>query len=51
MVAFWFLLTGVTEVAGSRIESGDDATQFLYGGAVLAVALLVDAGWLVASSL
>jgi hypothetical protein len=51
MVVLWFLLTGVTEVAGSRIVSGDDATSFLYGGAVLAVALLADAGWLVAASL
>ena len=51
MVVLWFLLTGVTEAAGSRIESGDDATPFLYGGAVLAVALLVDAGWLAAMSL
>lgn len=47
MVVLWFLLTGLTEVAGSRIERGDDATTFLYGGAVLAVALLLDAGWIV----
>jgi len=51
MVVLWFLLTGVTEAAGSRIASGDDATPFLYGGAVLAVALLVDAGWLAAAAL
>jgi hypothetical protein len=51
MVVLWFLLTGVTEVAGSRMASGDDATPFLYGGAALAVALLLDAGWLVATSL
>jgi hypothetical protein len=50
MVVLWFLLTGLTEVAGSRIESGDDATTFLYGGAVLAVALLLDAGWLVSTT-
>jgi hypothetical protein len=47
MVVLWFLLTGVTEVAGGRMERGDDATAFLYGGAALAVALLADAGWLV----
>ncbi|SEV92226.1 hypothetical protein [Halobacterium jilantaiense] len=51
MVVLWFLLTGITEVAGSRIESGDDATTFLYGGAVLAVALLLDAGYLVSLAL
>jgi len=51
MVVLWFLLTGLTEVAGSRLESGDDATTFLYGGAVLAVALLVDAGYLVSLTL
>ncbi|WP_232702170.1 hypothetical protein [Halobacterium wangiae] len=44
MVALWFLLAGVVEVAGSRLEDGEDATGLLYVGGVLSVLLLLDAG-------
>jgi len=44
MVVLWFLLAGVVEVAGSRVEDGEDATGLLYGGALLSVLLLLDAG-------
>jgi len=44
MVVLWFLLAGVVEVAGSKLEDGEDATGLLYGGAVVSVLLLLDAG-------
>ena len=47
MVVLWFLLAGVTEVAGGRLEDGEDAAGLLYGAGALAVLLLLDAGALV----
>ena len=47
MVVLWFLLAGVVEVAGSRLEDGEDASGLLYGAGALAVLLLLDAGVLV----
>lgn len=47
MIALWVLLAGVVEVAGGKLEDGEDATGLLYGGGLLAVLLLLDAGALV----
>ncbi|MFC6865026.1 transporter [Halomicroarcula sp. GCM10025817] len=54
MVALWFLLAGLVEVAGSKLEDGFDAQKvreparearpFLLGASLVAVLLLLDAG-------
>lgn len=48
MVGLWAVLAGLVEVAGGRLDDGRDAATLLYGAAVVAVALLLDAGALVA---
>lgn len=44
MIVLWLALTGVVEAASSRLADGEDATGLLYGGALLSVLLLLDAG-------
>ena len=54
MVALWFVLAGLVEVAGSKLEDGFDAQKvreparearpFLLGASLVAVLLLLDAG-------
>ncbi|MFB6270159.1 MAG: hypothetical protein ABEH83_09460 [Halobacterium sp.] len=47
MVVLWFALSGLVEVSGSKLEDGEDATNLLYGAAVVAVLLLLDASALI----
>jgi hypothetical protein len=61
MLVLWVAMTGLVEVAGSKLRDGLDAGKlreparearpFLRGAAVLAVLLLVDAGLLAAPAL
>lgn len=59
MLVLWLVLTGLVEVAGSKLTDGTardkvreparEATRFFQGATVVALLLLVDAGLLVAS--
>lgn len=51
MVALWLVLAGLVEVAGGRLADGEDATGLLYGAAVVAALLLLDAGALATGGL
>jgi hypothetical protein len=61
MLVLWLAMTGLVEVAGSKLRDGLEADKlreparnarpFLRGAAVLAVLLLVDAGLLAAPAL
>ncbi|WP_336037553.1 hypothetical protein [Halobacterium yunchengense] len=48
MVVLWLALAALTEVAGGRLADGEDATSLLYGAAVVAALLLLDASLLIA---
>jgi len=50
MVLLWFALAGLVEVAGGKLEDGEDAAGLLYGAAIVAVLLLLDASALLTNA-